>query len=145
MGQLKVKLQASNLGGKLSFCSLYWVPVLFQAIVGRKRARTWTRVALSANGGLVTGLLRFGSGAFCGNQGFIIIKKMRSWRQGARCITSPPSSKSGRPRRWSWSKSQDLGANARIGEQMSESYNTTDFITILAATQFLHLGQPDNP
>ena len=59
----------------MSFCSLYWVPVLFQAIVGRKRARTWTRVALSANGGLVTGQLRFGSGAFCGNQGFIIIKK----------------------------------------------------------------------
>ena len=37
-----------NLGGKLSFCSLYWVPVLFQAIVGRKR--TSTGVLLSANG-----------------------------------------------------------------------------------------------
>ena len=42
--QVKVKLQALNLGGKLSFCSMYWVPLLFQAIVGRKR--TWTNVAL---------------------------------------------------------------------------------------------------
>ena len=27
--QVKVKLQALNLGGKLSFCSMYWVPLLF--------------------------------------------------------------------------------------------------------------------
>ena len=50
----KVKLEASNLGGKLSFCSLYWVPVLFQAIVGEKTdldqcliVCKWTKHSLS--------------------------------------------------------------------------------------------------